>query len=270
MAFISASLIAEPPLISLSDDDSRCCSPCSTGIFFGTLNPHSNGTGIPKARTLTKDLMEFTKEESAADKLYAEIYQKNLLKFLATGGFAARKTDVEATVDEPTVPSLIDRGFFISGNSDSLIDAQGYIAGEGPAGSQLAAYGFDYDSEPNCELEFEPSIVHETPDELLLLCLSDDTTKSPLGSELNASGLRRLSRMRDLVYVSDQTTGSSAPIGEKDSNERSRDGSGKFTSMAGPPRRRSGQARNVPDTVQPVYVSSGVDYEGTPRVGFRG
>lgn len=203
--------------------------------------------------------MDFT-EESAADKLYAEIYQKNLLKFLATGGFAARKTNVEVTEDKSTVPSLIDRGFFISGNSDSLIDAQGYIAGEVPAGSQLAAYGFDY-SEPNCELEFEPRIDHEAPDELLLLCLSDDTAQSSPGSRSNAPGPRRHSGMQGLGHVS-------VPVGEKDSDDRSRVGNGKFMSVGGPPR-RSSQARNAPDTVQPAYIPSGVDYEGTPRLGLR-
>lgn len=212
--------------------------------------------------------MDFT-EESAGDKLYAKIYQKNLLKFLATGGFAARKTDVEATEDESTVPSLIDRGCFISGNSDSLIDAQGSISREGPAGLQLAAYGFDYDREPNCKLESEPRIAHEAPDELLLLCLSDDTTQSPPASRLNASGPRRHSGMQHLVYVSDETTRPSAPIGEKDSDERSRVGNGEFMSMGGPPRRRSSQGRNAPTAVQPVYVPSGVDYEGTSRVDFR-
>lgn len=132
MAFISASLLAEPPLISLSDDDSP---PCCT----------KPSTQIP-----TTDLMDFV-EQSPAERLYDEIYRKNIVKFLATGGFASRITDTVG-VDAP-----------------SLVGEQ-----EARAESRRGAYRFDYGSEVEVEMEFE------APDKLPqqdLVCLSDEATR---------------------------------------------------------------------------------------------
>lgn len=129
MAFISTSLLAEPPLISLSDDDS---TPCCT----------KPSTQIP-----TTDLMDFA-EQSSAERLYDEIYRKNIVKFLATGAFASRITDTNRVA------------------ASSLVAEQ-----ETCAESRRGAYRFDYGSEGGVEMEFE------APDKLPqqdLVCLSDE------------------------------------------------------------------------------------------------
>lgn len=158
MAFISASLLAEPPLIFLSDDDSLpCCASTQT--------------------TTTADLMDFA-EQSPADRLYDEIYRKNIVKFLATGGFASRTTDT----DRVAVPSLIDEQ-------------------ETRAASRRGAYRLDYDSGAEVELEFE------APDELLL-CLSPQS---------HAEGRRHSVVQQDLVCSSDEATGCGF-VGAEDSD----------------------------------------------------
>lgn len=129
MAFISASLLAEPPLISLSDDDS---TPCCT----------KPSTQIPST-----DLMDFA-EQSPAERLYDEIYRKNIVKFLATGAFASRITDANRVA----APSLVAER-------------------ETCAESRRGAYGFDCGSEAEVEMEFE------APDKLPQqdhVCLSDE------------------------------------------------------------------------------------------------
>lgn len=260
MAFISARLLAEPPLISLSDDDIRCCS-------LSLINPELTRSEIPKTPTPPKNWMDFA-EQSTADKLYAKIYQKNLLKFLATGGLAEKKRDIDVTVNGPTIPSLIDE-LSINGCSDNVTDQQEFIAEEVTA--------VDYDSGPSREFEFEHGAACQVEGELLL-CLSDETTQSPLNREENNSGWRRRSLMEELVSLSDEVTKSATSISQDDFDMRRRakaENNRKFIllsneaepSLNGGSEEGSaeGPANGGSEAVRPVYVSPGVNSTTTPK-----
>lgn len=255
MAFISARLLAEPPLISLFDDDIRCCS-------LSLINPELTRSEIPKTPTPLKNWMDFA-EQSTADKLYAKIYQKNLLKFLATGGLADKKRDIDVTVNGPTIPSLIDEQLSINGCSDNLTDPQEFIVEEVPA--------VDYYGGSSREFEFEHGAACQEEGELLL-CLSDETTQSPLNREENNSGWRRRSLMEEFVSLSDEVTKSTTSISQDDFDMRRRakaENNRKFIPLSNEaePSLNSGEeegsaegpANGGSEAVRPVYVSPGVN-----------
>lgn len=200
MDFVSASLLAEPPLISLFDQLDSFSPSSSAGPPLGKLGFNPAGLGIPKAPTPVEDLIDF-REKSVADELYAEVYRKNLLKFLATGGFAARKIEVEVKAEEPTVLSLIDEQDSINGHLDNSKDRQGSIY-KALAVEQFATATVDHDSESSAE--FEPAAC-EVGNELFL-CLSDEVAQSPLDSDESDADSARHPGVGELVCLSDEVT----------------------------------------------------------------
>lgn len=128
--------------------------------------------------TPTKDLMEF-EEKSPADKLYSEIYQKNLLKFLSSGGFAARKKDIDVVKEETTTPSLIDEQPSTKNHPDNSIDKHEPIIENVSAQEETTVKVKDDTTPPT---ERKQTGAHGVDDNEKLLCLSDEIAGSPINS----------------------------------------------------------------------------------------
>lgn len=202
MAFISPDLLVETPLISLFDDDNNC-----PPITFATLSPQILNSGsamsqIPKAPTL--DLINFAKQPSRG-KLYDEIYQKNLLRFLATGGFAVRKTATELSADAPILHSIIDESVPTNGYPSSLTHQQELTSGGIPTDV------VDYDGGSSTEFEFEPREVGNG----ILMCLSDEAIRPPFENGESDSVWRRPSVVGELVDLSDEITHHNVLVGQE-------------------------------------------------------
>lgn len=187
MSFISASLLAEPPLISLLDEPDHPSISASSNLSPGRNN--SNRL-ISMQSTPTKDLMDF-EEQSPADKLYTEIYQKNLQKFLSFSGLHFKKVARNDPGQQGVViPSLIDeqisidglnRGNTVGGKDSavtSLIDKV-CIDGLGEEGRKAAAIYANEKSGPAARLkdEAKQTVGRDVQRSEQLLILSDKVTE---------------------------------------------------------------------------------------------
>lgn len=178
----------------------------------------------PMGSTPTKDLMNFD-EQSPADKLYAEIYQKNLRKFLSSGGFTIREKPSEGVIQkkEKEASSLIDDQLSIDGSSDSSNDEQGPMLERDSITEKFTAKVQD---SSDSFAEYKHKVFHEVKNKEQLVCLSEDSVVEKVTAEVGDDSdysaeykhkvLHEMETSNQLLCLSDETTNNALSSSEGD------------------------------------------------------